>query len=188
MPAAALNLAALNGSPAQGTSIASIESTDAARAARARVDQWLAELIPDLNLKLDAEGVCSVGHDSGLDCGIEVPESAAQICLRIPVAPLATLGSAQLRQCLASHLFGVGTHGALYGIDEATDELVLWRTLDLAGLDATGFAAALLHLFDTARDSASWLRSGASLPALPATTTATTAATAATPGMLETRV
>ena len=137
---------------------------------RERINQWLAEIVPHLNLKLDAQGVCSVGHESGLDCAIEVPESAAIVCLRIPVAPLTTLTNTQLRQCLATHLFGHATGGAAYGIDEEEEELVLWRTVGLAGLDAAGFAAILVQLFDTAHDSALWLRGGSPAAATSDTT------------------
>lgn len=121
---------------------------------QALVDGWLRALgaRAGLPLQLDAEGVCAIGHSSGLDCAIEVPEGAGTAYLRAPLLPWPPESAAGAlgEYCLSAHFLGLGTAGACFAINPRSRELVIWKALGLSLFDATSFADALLQFLDLA--------------------------------------
>ncbi|TFZ01506.1 type III secretion system chaperone [Ramlibacter rhizophilus] len=116
-----------------------------------RVDRWLRALgqKAGLPLALDAQGVCAVGHASGLACAVEV--GAGEVFFRVPLMDWEPGHSASLAEfCLGEHFLGLATSGASFAIDRDEAELVLWRSMPLVVLDEASFAAALMDLLEAA--------------------------------------
>ncbi len=104
-----------------------------------------------LELQLDAEGVCGLGHASGIDCAIEVPDSEAAVYLRAPIVPWPPARLAEVAErCLTGQFLGLGTAGAGFAIDPRDRELVLWQCLPLAVLDEAAFGERLATFIDMA--------------------------------------
>ena len=118
-----------------------------------KVNDWL-RILGDrvrLSLKLDEEGLCAVGHLSGIDCALEVPEGCGKLYLRAPLLPLGTNSEAALRFCMSKHFLGVSTGGAIFAIDPQDDMIVLWQARDLEGLELETFAVLLIDFFEAAQ-------------------------------------
>lgn len=120
--------------------------------ARALVSDWLRQ--PDISrhveLMLDDDGCCSIGHESGIDCALEVPLDQEAIYLSTPLLPIAAADETVLRLCMRAHLFGRASGGATYAIDDDSGWLVLWRRYPIAALDADDFAHALVDFLTAA--------------------------------------
>lgn len=116
------------------------------------VNNWLRILGArvQINLQLDHDGMCAIGHLSGIDCALEVPEGCGKIFLRAPILSLDLCNEATLRFCLAQHLLGINTAGAVFAIDQKDNAMVLWQTRDLAGLDLESFAMMVVEFFEAA--------------------------------------
>lgn len=116
------------------------------------VNNWLRILGArvQVSLQLDQDGLCAIGHLSGIDCALEVPEGCGKVFLRAPLLSLDQCGEATLRFCLAQHLLGINTAGAVFAIDQKEDAIVLWQTRDLAGLDLESFAMMVVEFFEAA--------------------------------------
>ncbi len=141
--------------------------------AQALVNQWLVALggAAGLSLRLDPEGVCGVGHASGMDCAIEVPEGGASVYLRAPLLAWPTRHPLRTAErCLEAQFLGLDTDGASFAIDPRDGELVLWKCVPVAALDAGAMARLVTGFLESA---ARWredlLAADASAPAgLPA--------------------
>jgi len=120
--------------------------------ARAIVDAWLRQpdIARNVDLCLDEDGVCVIGHASGIDCVVEVPLDQPTLYLSAPLLPLAALDDGLLRACMSAHLLGRATGGATFAIDLDDDQLVLWRANPIAALDGPGFVAGLVEFFTLA--------------------------------------
>lgn len=117
------------------------------------VNAWLAALgrRAGLALKLDADGVCAIGHASQLDCALEVPDGAGTVYLRVPLMPWRDGEHPHLAAwCLSEHFLGLATGGASFAIDRDEGELVLWLSRPLAALDEQAFAALVVGFLDQA--------------------------------------
>jgi len=122
---------------------------------RLLVNQWLEALGRDagLSLRLDAQGLCAIGHVAQLDCAIEVPEGAGTLYLWAPLMPWHEGAHPGLADhCLSAHFLGLHTQGASFAIDREAGELVLWLARPLSSLDAARFAQLLVAFFETAAD------------------------------------
>lgn len=120
---------------------------------RSIVDSWLRSLgrILGWPLNLDAQGVCTIGHASGVECAIEVPDEGNCVVLRVPLMawyPERHLALAV--HCLRQQYLGLRTQGAAFGIDEEDAELSLWQAVPLAGLDEAGFHGLVARFLDQA--------------------------------------
>ncbi len=121
--------------------------------AQALVNEWLAALgrATGLRLRLDEEGVCGIGHASGVDCAIEVPEGGDSLYLRAPLMPWP--GRHPLRmaeRCLEAQFLGLATQGASFAIDPRDSELVLWQCVPLAVLDGDALARRVTGFLELA--------------------------------------
>lgn len=132
------------------------------------VNQWLAALgaRAGLALRLDEEGVCGVGHVSGLDCAIEVPDGSDSVYLRTALMPWPPRQPQRIAEhCLEAQFMGLGTDGASFAIDPRDGELVLWKSVCVAVLDE----AALEHLVVSFVDAAArWREDLLAIDATPA--------------------
>lgn len=120
---------------------------------RAIVSLWLRRLGEgaQMTLALNEEGVCGVGHGSGIDCAIEVPQDGASVYLRAPLAPWPPEQALEVcEHFLTASFFGMGTEGASFAIDPRDRELILWQAVPLAVLDEAAFADLLFRFLDTA--------------------------------------
>ena len=117
------------------------------------VNRWLGELglRTGLSLRLDADGVCGVGHSSGLDCAVEVPAGNGRVVLRIPLMGVPEASAPLLEHCLVANFLGLGPECATLAIDPVDRDLVLWALCSLDTLDADRFAAWLVSMFETAQ-------------------------------------
>ncbi len=116
------------------------------------VNLWLDYLSRQthLYLRLDGEGVCTIGHRSGLDCVVEVPGDGS-VYLRVgilPWEPEAYPGLAE--RCLLAQFMGRETHGASFGVDPVDAELVLWQERTLNSLDEKMFCDLVVQIFESA--------------------------------------
>lgn len=121
--------------------------------AQARVNKWLAALgaRAGLSLRLDDEGVCGVGHVSGIDCAIEVPDGGGSIYLRAPLMPWPPHQAQRIAEhCLEAQFLGLGTDGASFSIDPRDGDLVLWKAVPLAILDEQALATLVVNFLETA--------------------------------------
>lgn len=135
--------------------------------ARALVDEWLAALgaRAGLALRLDEEGVCGVGHVSGMDCAIEVPDAGGSVYLRAPL--LAWPARQALRiagRCLEAQFMGLGMDGASFAIDPVDGELVLWQAVRVSDLDEDALARLVVGFIEAA---ARWREDLLHLDAMP---------------------
>ncbi|MEJ7929105.1 type III secretion system chaperone [Ramlibacter sp. AN1015] len=120
---------------------------------RALVSLWLRRLgdVAGLSLQLSSEGVCGVGHESGMDCAIEVPEDGGAVYLRAPMLPWPPVHLARIAEHLLTEQFlGLGTDGATFAIDPRDRELVLWKCAPVALLDETSFQQLLMEFIQMA--------------------------------------
>lgn len=150
---------------------------------RKRVNAWLHQsaIRSHLEIELNDEGLCAIGHASGIDCALELPEGSGKLYLRAPLLSLQQASATRLRNCLAEHLLGVRTGGAIFAIDEQEDCLLLWQDASIAQLDAQSFAQWLV---DFLRTASFWQEQFLALPAAPAagaTATNPTSASAVAP-------
>jgi len=119
----------------------------------AQVNRWLRRLgeLAGFAPELDAEGLCAIGHRSGLECAIEVFGPHGEVVVRVPLMPWPPARpEAVASQCLQAHFLGIDTVGASFAIDPAGAELVLWKSAPLDSLDAERFPAWLDELFEAA--------------------------------------
>jgi hypothetical protein len=140
---------------------------------RKRVNAWLHQsaIRSHLEIELNDEGLCAIGHASGIDCALELPEGSGKLYLRAPLLSLHQVSATSLRKCLAEHLLGVRTGGAIFSIDEQEDCLLLWQDASIAQLDAQSFAQWLV---DFLRTASFWQEQLLTLPAAPASAAAAT--------------
>lgn len=127
--------------------------TDTISQTRARVSLWLRNLGQNANLvlSLNEEGVCGLGHASGIDCAIEVPEEGGLVYLRAPLAPWPPSRAIEAcEQFLTASFFGMGTEGASFAIDPRDRELILWKGVPVAVLDEEAFDDLLSRFLNTA--------------------------------------
>lgn len=135
------------------------------------VNQWLAALgaRAGLALRLDEEGVCGVGHVSGLDCAIEVPEGGDGVYLRTALMPWPPRQPQRIAEhCLEAQFMGLGTDGASFSIDPRDGDLVLWKAVPVAVLDATALEHLVVSFVDAA---AQWRDDLLRIDAMPAADT-----------------
>ncbi len=126
--------------------------------ARARVDAWLDRLgrRSGLHLQLNEDGVCAIGHASGLDLVVQVPPAQGLVLLGVALLELEALRHAGLaRECLARQAAalvagGGSLGGCVFALDPQTDELLLLRALPVDALDADRFQALVVDTLDTA--------------------------------------
>jgi len=119
------------------------------------VNGWLGELSlrTGLSLRLDTDGVCGIGHASGLDCAVEVPAGSGRMVLRIPLMAVPQATPELWEHCMVENFLGVGPECATLAIDPAERELVLWGLRSLDTLDANRFADWLVAMLETAQAS-----------------------------------
>lgn len=120
---------------------------------RSRVNGWLETLgaATGLALALDEQGVCAVGHASGIDCALEVPADGDTIYLRAPLCHWSPQNPARVAEfCLEAHFLGLETDGASFSIDPYDRELTLWKSLPIATLDGDALAARIVRFLETA--------------------------------------
>lgn len=121
--------------------------------AQALVNHWLVALgaRTGLALGLDEEGVCGVGHASGMDCAIEVPDGGSSVYLRAPLMAWPPRQAPLVAQyCLEAQFLGLETQGASFAIDPRDGELVLWRSVPVAVLDAEALATLVVGFIEAA--------------------------------------
>ena len=116
------------------------------------VNHWLEYLGRQtrLALRLDDEGVCAIGHQSGLDCVVEAPGNGS-VYLRVgilPWEPEAHPGRAE--RCLIAQFMGRETHGASFGVDPVDGQLVLWQERPLSCLDEKSFSHLIVQILECA--------------------------------------
>lgn len=120
---------------------------------RSIVDSWLRSLgrILGWPLSLNVQGVCTIGHASGLECAVEVPDEGGCVVLRAPLmAWYPERHQALAAHCLKQQYLGLRTQGASFGIDEEDAELSLWQVMPVAGLDEAGFQGLVARFLDQA--------------------------------------
>ncbi len=121
--------------------------------AQALVNGWLAALgaKAGLALRLDEEGVCGVGHVSGMDCAIEVPDGGNSLYLRAPLVSWPPRQAQRIAEyCLQAQFLGLETDGASFAIDPRDGELVLWKCVPLAVLDEESMATLVVAFIEAA--------------------------------------
>jgi hypothetical protein len=119
---------------------------------RAVVNQWLQYLSrrTGIPLALNDDGICAVGHESGLDCVVEAPGDGS-VYLRVGILPWEPEADPDLAErCLIGQFMGRDTHGASFGVDPIDGELVLWQERPLVALDETSFSLLVVQILDTA--------------------------------------
>lgn len=119
---------------------------------RQLVAGWLAVLRGGAaeGLRLRDEGVCAVGHVSGLDCAVEAPGDGS-VYLRTPLMPWRAGADGDLAErCLALHFLGLQTDGACFAIDRDEAALVLWTAWPLSTLDGPAFIGRMAAFMETA--------------------------------------
>ncbi len=119
------------------------------------VNGWLRELglRTGLSLRLGADGVCGIGHASGLDCAVEVPAGSGRMVLRIALMAVPQGCPELWEHCMAENFLGLGPDCATLAIDPAERDLVLWSVRGLEALDAGRFADWVVSMFETAEAS-----------------------------------
>ncbi len=119
------------------------------------VNHWLRALSAKtgLQLHLNEQGVCAIGHTSGLDCAIEVPEGRCRVYLNIPLMPWVGSPAALAEHCLGENFMGINTDGASFAIDRHEGQLVIWITRRLDTLDEASFGTLIVDFFETASRS-----------------------------------
>jgi len=121
--------------------------------AQALVNTWLAALgaRAGLALRLDEEGVCGVGHVSGMDCAIEVPDGGSSVYLRAPLMAWPPRQARRIAEhCLEAQFLGLETDGASFAIDPRDSELVLWKSVPVATLDEAALASLVVGFIEAA--------------------------------------
>lgn len=120
---------------------------------RTLVNGWLRGLglQAHLSLRLDEQGLCGIGHTSGIDCVVEVPDQAGRLYLWSPLMPWPCLHPQLIAErCLGAHFLGVQTGGASFALDPSGTELMLWQMHPLAVLDEGRFASAVIEFIEQA--------------------------------------
>jgi len=116
------------------------------------VNRWLQYLGEQtrLSLALDSDGVCAIGHSSGLDCVVEAPGDGS-VYLRVGILPWEPEVHPDLAErCLVAQFMGRDTHGASFGVDPVDGQLVLWRERPLASLDEGSFCRLVVQILECA--------------------------------------
>ncbi|MRD46863.1 hypothetical protein GHT07_06220 [Caenimonas koreensis DSM 17982] len=119
---------------------------------KALVNHWLQHIGRQtrVGLALDHDGVCTIGHDSGLDCCVEVPDNGS-VYLRVALLPWEPEENPDLAErCLLASFMGIGTGGAAFGVDPLDAELVLWQERPLSCLNEASFAALVVQILENA--------------------------------------
>ncbi|PTY07814.1 hypothetical protein DB347_06205 [Opitutaceae bacterium EW11] len=81
------------------------------------------------------DGICRLVFDNSLPIDIE-DDDAGNLCFHSVLAPLPHDGrESLLAGLLSAHLFGIETDGAVFGLHPRTEELYLFRTLPVEGLE-----------------------------------------------------
>lgn len=120
---------------------------------RSIVDSWLRSLgrILGWPLSLNVQGVCTIGHASGIECAVEVPDEGGCVVLRAPLMAWYPERHLELAvHCLKLQYLGLRTQGAVFGIDEEDSELSLWQVVPVAALDEAGFQGLVARFLDQA--------------------------------------
>lgn len=116
------------------------------------VNQWLEYLGQQtrLALRLNDEGVCTIGHQSGLDCVVEAPGNGS-VYLRVGILPWEPEAHPdQAERCLIAQFMGRETQGASFGVDPEDGELVLWQERQLTTLDEMSFCRFVVQILECA--------------------------------------
>ena len=119
---------------------------------RALLNLWLTHLsrASHAHLQLDDDGICTIGHESGLDCAVELPGNGS-VYLRVAMFPWEPETNPDLAErCLLASFMGIETGGAAFGVDPIDVELVLWQERSVGSLDEAGFSRLVTQLFDNA--------------------------------------
>lgn len=114
------------------------------------VNHWLQELSrrTGVGLRLDDEGVCTIGHESGLDCVVEVPGNGS-VYLRVALLPWEPEENPHMAErCLLASFMGVNTGGAAFGVDPVDAELILWQERPLVSLNDASFYHLVTQILD----------------------------------------
>jgi hypothetical protein len=106
---------------------------------------------------LDADGACWWPTAQGLALSLRYDDAAGDAVLSITLASWPPAGDDErleqvLRELLEANLWGIGSRGGVFAIDGAADQLVLYRRMAAARLDAATFADAVEQLFATAHE------------------------------------
>ncbi len=118
------------------------------------VNHWLRGLSAKtgLQLHLNEQGVCAIGHTSGLDCAIEVPDGRGRVYLHIPLMPWAGSPASLAEHCLGENFLGINTDGASFAIDREEGQIVAWITRRLETLTEVSFCTLIVDFFETAAE------------------------------------
>ena len=119
---------------------------------RALVNEWLAYLggLTRLPFHLDDDGMCTIGHASGLDCAVEVPGDGS-LYLRVGILRWEPETYPDMAErCLVAQFMGRETHGASFGVDPVDGQLVLWQERPLGSLDEKSFCLLVARLLESA--------------------------------------
>jgi hypothetical protein len=129
-------------------------STSEANEPQVRVNAWLRGLgaRTGLDLHLSLDGVCAIGHISGLECVIEVPPDGGQVWLRLPILQWAGQSPELAVHCLQQNLLGIGAEAASLALDTTAGELLLWLVRPLDALDEDRLGLLILDLFACAQE------------------------------------
>lgn len=107
----------------------------------------LAELGKQIGLddvKLDENGLCRLVFDKNYIVDIEEAEDKKTVHIYSPICIIPTEGKEALyATILEANLFGQGTGGATFAIDQNLNEVLLFRTLDIEKTDYQDFANEL---------------------------------------------
>jgi hypothetical protein len=116
------------------------------------VNNWLEYLGRQtrLTLRLDDEGVCAIGHQSGLDCVVEAPGNGS-VFLRVGILPWEPEAHPHLAErCLVAQFMGRETQGASFGVDPVDGQLVLWKERRVTSLDEKSFCHLIVQILECA--------------------------------------
>ncbi len=112
---------------------------------RDQVDGWLKELSKKIGspLSLEENGVCVFSYGEDIECTVEVPEGSAMVYLYCPILDLSNLDEKEkerlFKRLLALNFFGFETGGAVFGLDEERNRIILWFGFYARGIDSLGF-------------------------------------------------
>ncbi len=89
------------------------------------------------------DGVCRLVFDRHLPIDIE-DDGAGNLCFHTVLAPMPHEGrEALMSTLLSSHLFGLDTDGAVFGLHPKTNDIYLFRSLPLDGIVVDAALTAL---------------------------------------------
>lgn len=120
---------------------------------RTLVNGWLRQLGTQarMSLQLDDQGLCGIGHASGVDCVVEVPDRSGRLYLWSPLLPWPGLHPQLIAErCLGAHFLGAQTGGASFALHPSGTELMFWQIHPIASLDESRFATAVIEFIQQA--------------------------------------